>query len=494
MINIFQLIRQVINRMFPAKSIEQVERIESPLTSEMITALENWADMYTNQAPWLREGTVKSLNLPALIASEIARQVVMEVKWNITGGTETDKNGQGQKDVTNARSEYLKTEFKRLMDDLRLKLEQGCAAGGMTIKPYPKDGHLFFDWTMDWSLYPVSFTNDHRLKDVIFRDSYQDGKVTYSRLERHTLVPEGIRITQRAFKSLNRETIGTEIPLTDVEMWKDLKPEVIVKDTEGQLFGWFRVATANNVDVDGPMGISVFHKATQAIEEADKQWSRISWEFEGSELAIDVDPTVLRPKPGKDGEMEVPKLNERLFRGVDLGEDASYHVFNPNIRDASLINGLNHILMRVEDLTGLARGTFSVVSSEARTATELKIMRNRTYSTIADNQKALEQCLRDVIRAMDKFASLYNLAPEGKYEVSFEWDDSIVVDTTQQLGERLQLVSIGAMSKAELREWYLGETKSQAEAAVAEIQQQAMQQNMEMLLMQGDINNSPPKV
>ena len=216
MINIFQLIRQVINRMFPAKSIEQVERIDSPLTSEMVTALETWGDMYTGKAPWLKEGTVKSLNLPALIASEIARQVVMEAKWNITGGTD-DKSGE---DLQNPRSEYLRDEFKKLMDDLRLKLEQGCAAGGMTIKPYPKDGHLFFDWTMDWSLYPISFTNDHRLKDVIFRDSFQDGKVTYSRLERHTLIPEGIRITQRAFKSLNRETIGSEIPLSEVEMWK----------------------------------------------------------------------------------------------------------------------------------------------------------------------------------------------------------------------------------------------------------------------------------
>lgn len=489
MINIFQLIRQVIHRMFPAKSIEQVERVETPLTSEMANALEVWGEMYTNKAPWLSEPNVKSLNLPALIASEIARQVTMEAKWNITGGKD-EKNGE---DLQNPRSEFLKAEFKRLMDDLRNKLEQGCAAGGMTIKPYPKDGHLFFDWTMDWSLYPISFTNDHRLKDVIFRDSFQDGKITYSRLERHTMIDEGIKITQRAFKSLNREDIGTEIPLTDVEMWADLQPEVIVKDTEGQLFGWFRVATANNVDVEGPMGISVFHRATDAIKEADYQWSRLWWEFEGSELAIDVDPTVLRPKKDANGAMVVPKLNERLFRGVDLGEDASYHVFNPSIREASLINGLNYALMRVEDLTGLARGTFSNVSNEARTATELKIMRNRTYATISDNQKALEQCLRDVIRAMDKFATLYELAPEGDYEVSFEWDDSIVSDTQQQLGERLQLLAVGVVSKAEIREWYFGETKAQAETAINTIQQELIQQNMEMLLMQGDINNQPPQ-
>ena len=102
--------------------------------------------------------------------------------------------------------------------------------------------------------------------------------------------------------------------------------------------------------------------------------------------------------------------------------------------------------------------------------------------------------MRDVIRAMDKFATLYGLAPEGDYEVSFEWDDSIVTDTAEQLGERLQLLSLGIVSKAEVREWYFGETKAQAETAISTIQQELLQQNMEMLLMQGDINSQPPKV
>lgn len=476
--------------MFPARSIEQVEHIDTPLTSDMVTALENWCDMYRNKASWLREGTVKSLNLPALISSEIARQIVLEAKWSITGGKD-DKSGE---EVQNPRSEYLKAEFQKLMDSLRLKLEQGCAAGGMTIKPYPVNGHIYFDYTMDWSLYPISFTNEHKLKDVIFRDVYQDGKITYSRLERHTMTDEGIKITQRAFKSLNREDIGSEIPLTDVEPWKTLQPEVMLKDTEGQMFGWFRVASANNVDVDGPMGISVFHKAMDVIKEADLQYSRLLWEFEGSELAVDVDPMVLRPKKGEDGAVEAPKLNERLFRGVDLGAEDSYHVFNPGIREVSLINGLNQILMRIEDLCGLARGTISDANEVARTATELKMVKDRTYATIADNQQALERCLRDVIRAMDKYTSLYNLAPEGDYEVSFEWDDSIITDMSQQLAERMQLLSLGIISKAELREWYFGETKAQAANAVQTIQQEMMQQNLEMMLMQGgaDINTAPP--
>ena len=224
------------------------------------------------------------------------------------------------------------------------------------------------------------------------------------------------------------------------------------------------------------------------------QYSRLLWEFEGSELAIDVDPLALRPQQGKKtskGEpvYELPQLNERLFRGVNLDED-HYNVFSPSIRDTSLLNGLNRLLMMIEDLSGLSRGTLSDAPLEARTATELRILRQRTYATIADNQAALERCLRDVVRAMDKYASIYNLAPEGEYELSFEWDDSILTDRSQEMTERLELMSQGIVGKAEVRQWYTGETEAQAKAAIKAIQDEAMQQNMEAMMNQMQVQSA----
>ena len=233
------------------------------------------------------------------------------------------------------------------------------------------------------------------------------------------------------------------------------------------------------------MGASVFAKAKDTIRRADEQYSRILWEYEGSELAIDVDPTALRPRADGKG-MEMPKLNERLFRAVDVQSDANrdlYQVFSPAIRDGSLFNGLNQLLIRVEDLCGLSRGTLSDANIDARTATELKIVRQRSYATIADNQKALENCLRNVIRAMDKYATAYNLAPMGDYDVSFEWDDSIITDAEVQLQERLTLMNADIISKAELRQWYLGETKAQAEAAIAAIKQEKLDNMMNVSMI-----------
>ena len=115
------------------------------------------------------------------------------------------------------------------------------------------------------------------------------------------------------------------------------------------------------------------------------------------------------------------------------------------------------------------------------------IVKQRSYATIADNQKALEACLRDVIRAMDKYADIYNLAPAGDYEVSFEWDDSIITDVNQQMQERLLLLDKNIVSRSEFREWYFGETQAQAKAAIEAVQQ-------EITDSMGDLQSLLPKV
>jgi hypothetical protein len=91
---------------------------------------------------------------------------------------------------------------------------------------------------------------------------------------------------------------------------------------------------------------------------------------------------------------------------------------------------------------------------------------------------------------MDKFATIYELAPEGEYEVSFEWDDSIITDTDAQLQERLTLLNAGIMSKSEFREWYFGETPAQAKAAIDALREEDAA-GIETLLPK--IDDNPPQ-
>lgn len=478
--SIKSFIGRAVHFLIPYKRIEAAVEVETSMTSEMENQLTTWYEMYTGHASWLSDPKITSLGLPAFICSEIARQVVLEMEANISAPSKDGNPARSDdgKLIHNEMSRVLSEEFKKCLAPIREKLEIAMAAGGMIIKPYVLNGKIFFDFVPDWNILPIAFDGAGNLEDVYFRDLYVLGKKRYTRLERHTVIGNDVRIQHRVFVSEAADQLGTECSLSAVPKWKDLAKEAIVKDTGGkQLFGWYRAALANQVEPDNPLGVSVFSRAVDLIRDADFQYSNLMWEFEGSQLAIDVDPSALRLHNANTNGQKVyctPQLNERLFRQVDLGHDETYKVFSPQIREGSIMNGLNEILSRIEDSTGLARGTMSNTTTEALTATQLRILRQRTYTTVRDNQKALEACLRDVVDAMAVYVNLYLGIKSDKYEVSFAWDDSILVDAIQESNERIAMVNMGAYSKAEYRQWKLGETQKQAEAAIAKVMQETM--------------------
>ena len=190
-------------------------------------------------------------------------------------------------------------------------------------------------------------------------------------------------------------------------------------------------------------------------------------------------------------------LQNRLYRTIDLGESDTYKPFSPALRDTSIINGLNTILMRIEDVCALSRGTISDVAAEARTATEIKILKQRSFSANKEIQTALQTALEDTIYAMNVYVTLYNIVGDitykpdgtadtskmGTYDVSFEWDDSILIDEDTELQTRMSLHQAGIESKLAIRQWYFGETELQAQEALNKVTQEnkeAIEQNMVM--------------
>ena len=139
---------------------------------------------------------------------------------------------------------------------------------------------------------------------------------------------------------------------------------------------------------------------------------------------------------------------EEIGLKMDFDDDKQqYKVFAPPIRDKSLINGFNAILRRVEFNSGLAYGTLSDLNTVDKTAEEIKTSKQRSYSTVSDIQKAQQKALEQLIYAMDVIAQLSNLNGGKKYEVSFDWDDSIVIDKEQELQSMQQDATAGQIRK-----------------------------------------------
>ena len=212
-------------------------------------------------------------------------------------------------------------------------------------------------WKEDFlhRFFPVKFNSRGEVIAAVFMETVTIGKQVYTRLEyhRHDEKTATYYIINKAFVRQdldNVEVLGKEVPLSAVPEWADLEETVTIINVKKPLFAYFKIPNANNVDDSSPLGVSVYSRAVDDIKEADYQWTRILWEFEGSELAIDGDVSLFKRK--ENGEFDLPKGKERLFRMMDFDDDKEqYKVFAPPIRDKSLINGFNAILRRVESVS-----------------------------------------------------------------------------------------------------------------------------------------------
>jgi A118 family predicted phage portal protein len=441
-------IKKVV-KIFYKNDVKRTLGVDVAISDKMTKAIELWGKMYDGCPPWLSE-EVQSLNLPSAIASELARLTTIEMKSEVSGS---------------ARADFLNGEYQRVIDDLRRYIEYGCAKGGLILKPYADGGGIAVDYIQADSFLPVAFDNSGRITGAVFVDQIQQGERIYTRIEYHNLTDGGYEIKNLAFKSSDTSTLGSQIPLESVDSWGGLEPEVLLANVNIPMFAYFKVPHANTVDTKSPLGVSGYARAVDLIKEADKQYSRLLWEFESGDRAVYVSDTAFRK--GENGNPVLP--HKRLYRIIDgTLENKLYEDFTPTLREQNILNGLDAILIKIEDSCGLARGTFSNPQTEVRTATELKILKQRSYATVADMQKSLQRALEDLTAAMDIWCTLYNLAPKGKYETSFEWDDSIVADRQVEFIEKQQLVTAGIMQKWEFRVWYMGETEEQARKMISE--------------------------
>lgn len=537
--NIVSKLKELIRNMIGSRTIQNELHVSYAISPKMETAIQTWTNLYLNKAEWLHEpdednpARVVSLGLPAMIASEKARTALLELESEITPITEEKEvpnpDYPGEMQFTDgpdgekiplpttpqpetiieehtvgdtSRAEFLESQYKKLKKQLRKQIEYGIAKGGLVIKPYivtskeenteGENGlnadlvpttEIEFDFIQADSFYPLAFDASGRITEAAFVQSKVERNQIYRRLEYHKWENNTVTVINKAYKSNNVRNngdidnvdLGEEIALTEVPEWKDLEPKTTIKNVTKPLFGYFKMPEANTIDPTSPLGVSGFSRAVSLIKDADLQYSRLLWEYEAGEMAIDIDRDALRQETDAYGNAvsKPSMLQQRLFRKVDLGTDSdTYNPFTPSLRDTNYIQGLNTILMRIEDVCGISRGTLSDSADVARTATELKILKQRSYQTNADIQQAIENAIRDVIYVMNVYATLYEITPEGEYDVNFEWDDSIIVDIDEEINKRITLMQNGLSSKLELRMWYFGETERQAREALAKIDEE----------------------
>lgn len=440
---IMNVIREVMRKVFPIKTLKQVIGQDIAISQEMLSKIEKWDNMYRGKAPWVDE-QVDSLQIEQGICREFANVCLNEMESSIS----------------NAQLDAI---YQGAIQDLNENLQLGIGLGSFCIKPL---GGSKVEYITANRFVPIAFDARDRLTSVVFIQSKQVGEADYYlRFESHEWKEDlTLRIQNRAYHTADVSSIGKPVELSAVEEWGGLPEDIVYNGVERPDFGYYRNPIKNKVD-DSACGVSIYESAINLIKKTDMQFGRLDWEFESGERAVHVDVTALQAAPTVDQygktKYALPKLNDRLYRGLNLsrsnGEEL-YQEYSPVFRDQSLVNGLNAYLRRIEFNVCLSYGDLSDVNDVDKTATEAKIAKKRKYNMVKAIQSNLKDCLEDLAYAL----AFYNALTRSGYEFLCTFKDSILIDEEEERQQDRQDVAMGVMRLEEYRAKWYGETLEEA--------------------------------
>ena len=358
-------------------------------------------------------------------------------------------------------------------------IEKAAALGGASFKVWrdakydsegkeiPGTGRLKIGYAMADQFVPTAWDNAE-VTEGVFISRIAKGGYYYTRLEWHKWDGLTYYITNELYRSdmykmgskEPQDILGMRVPLT--EIYPLLDAETPIEGIENSLFSYFRTPTANNIDDNSPLGVSIYANAMETLHALDITFDSFVREFRLGKKRIIVPArmikTVIDPQTGE---------QRRYFDATD----ETYEALSTDDPDSLKIQD-NSVELRVEEHVaamnaflnifclqiGLSAGTFSFdAKSGLKTATEVVSENSKTYKTVKNFQNMLRPAIVRLVDNIIAVASLYDMTtPDGQsikelaargYSVNIAMDDGITQDRQTNINEGMALVGAGLLSK-----------------------------------------------
>ena len=359
-------------------------------------------------------------------------------------------------------------------------IEQAGALGGEAMKVWrdvrhdsegnevPGSERLKIGWCMADQFIPTAW-NNAEVTEGVFISRQAKGGYYYTRLEWHKWDGLTYYITNELFRAEMykngstepQDILGMRVPLA--ELYPLLDEESTIEGLEASLFSYFRTPTANNIDDNSPLGVSIYANAMETLHALDICFDSFVREFRLGKKRIIV--------PARMVKVIVDPVTGRQRRYFDA-TDETYEALSTDDPDSLKIQD-NSVALRVEEhveamnaflnifclQVGLSAGTFSFDAQNhgIKTATEVVSENSKTYKTVRNFQNMIRPAVIRLVDNIIAVASLYEMQTEDGlsvrdlaargYEVNVAMDDGITQDRQTNINEGIALVGAGLMSK-----------------------------------------------
>lgn len=386
---------------------------------------------------------IDEINFNSIFSNKLANYVINDSNVNITG--------------ENARVELLDKTTQSMWKKAKKITSMGFGYGGVILVPYVKSGKIYYNIVSQSRVTIDEVEGENIIGATIIADKRTVNRgignsKTYYRLTNYRVRNGNIEITQK-FTDEN----GHEVAVPD--FWKNIELKKVITGVDRALFGYIK-SPINNRKTDDKYGVPITYGCDSTIAEIKETMKQLYREYKLKEAFVGADSTMFN---GKDS---LP-LNG-LFKKVDAGDDTFFEVFDPAFRPFT--ERLQELFRRLEHQIGTSAGILSEVNTQNATATEIKRSMYDTFTLVDGMRSNIEKGIEDFLYSANVLANAYNLTPQGDYEVSFDWDYSLLEDSQETFGQLITAQAKGIISEVEIRQWLKpDETLEDSQKAIEEI-------------------------
>lgn len=309
---------------------------------------------------------------------------------------------------------------------------------------------------------PISWSNGVVTEASFVSELVHSGK-TYYVVSSHIKEDDGYVIYNDLIDT-NYKTASLNINLLPVLRTKSLKP----------LFYIMKTNIANNIDLDSPMGLSIYANAIDTLKGCDVAYDCCLREVITGQRIVMMNKCLLTTDDsGRPIAPQDVKQTYMQFFGDDAQSDVSEFIkeFHPTLNTDALDKELQNQLNMLSSKVGLGSNYYRFDSSSGVvTATEYVGERNDFMRNAVKISKSIKITLKDLVLGIlfvGKNILGANVDDNAKIDITLS--DGVVEDDTKEREQDRQDVRDGIMTKAEYRAKWYGETIEEAKAVIDSI-------------------------
>ena len=415
--------------------LTNVFKIQTETTAKETDKNLKYAKIYEN---------IDEMNFNAIFSNKLANYTISDSTINITGD--------------NKRTDLLNKTGHSLWKKAKKITSMAFGYGGVVIVPYIKGGKIFYsllpqdrvtiDETQGDNI--VGATTLFEIKTI----SNGNRTDTFLRWTNYKVENNTITITQ---KYTNKDGEQIETPT----FWREITEAISISNVEKVLFGYIK-SPVNNRKPNSKYGVPITYGCEATINEIKETLKQMQQEYELKENFVGVDVTMF------DKNNKLPKNG--LFKTFNSDDTNMFEIYDPQFRDYT--NRLQELYKRLEHEVGTSAGIISESKTQNATATEIKKSMYDTFTICDDMRTNIENGLKDFFDACNILANVFNLSPNGEYELSFDWSYSLLEDSQSEWNQLTWANNKGIIQDVEIRQWLKpNETIEESKKAIEEIKE-----------------------